>query len=160
MFNVLVLCTGNSARSILAEAILSRDGAGRMQAWSAGSNPTGLVNPAALRLLEAKGQPTRGYRSKSWDEFSAPGAPKMDLVVTVCSSAAGEVCPVWPGAPLRCHWGVEDPAAAPTDQIDFAFRQAYHRLSSYIHAFLALPFETMSRDALQRELDRIGAGRR
>jgi protein-tyrosine-phosphatase len=156
MFNILVLCTGNSARSILAEAILNRDGAGRVQAWSAGSNPTGVVNPAALRLIGAKGLPTRGYRSKSWDEFAAPGAPVMDLVVTVCSAAAGEVCPVWPGAPLRAHWGVDDPAIAPPDQIDMAFRLAYHRLASRINALLALPFETMKRDALQAALDRIG----
>jgi len=156
MFNILVLCTGNSARSILAEAILNRDGAGRVQAWSAGSNPTGVVNPAALRLIESKGLPTRGYRSKSWDEFAAPGAPEMDLVVTVCSSAAGEVCPVWPGTPLRAHWGVDDPAAAPADQVDMAFRLAYHRLSSHINAFLALPFESLKRPALQATLDRIG----
>jgi protein-tyrosine-phosphatase len=156
MFNILVLCTGNSARSILAEAILNRDGAGRVQAWSAGSNPTGVVNSAALRLLEAKGLPTRGYRSKSWDEFAAPGAPEMDLVVTVCSAAAGEICPVWPGAPLRAHWGVDDPAIAPPDQIDMAFRLAYQRLSARIGALLALPFEAMKRPALQAALDRIG----
>lgn len=156
MFNILVLCTGNSARSILGEAILNRDGAGRVRAWSAGSNPTGLVNPGALRLLEAKGLPTQGYRSKSWDEFAAPGAPVMDMVITVCSSAAGEVCPVWPGAPLRCHWGVDDPAAAPRDQIDTAFQVAYHLLSARIHAFLALPFETMDHETLQHHLDRIG----
>jgi protein-tyrosine-phosphatase len=158
MFNILVLCTGNSARSILAEAILNRDGAGRVRAWSAGSNPAGLVNPAAIRLLEAKGLPTRGYRSKSWNEFAAPGAPAMDLVVTVCASAAGEVCPVWPGAPLTCHWGVDDPAAAPPDQIDTAFRIAYHRLSSRINDFLALPFETLDREALRQRLDLIGKG--
>jgi len=158
MFNILVLCTGNSARSILAEAILNREGAGRVQAWSAGANPTGVVNPAALRLIEAKGLPTRGYRSKSWDEFAAPGAPRMDLVVTVCSAAAGEVCPAWPGAPLRAHWGIDDPAIAPPDQIDMAFRLAYHRLSSRINALLALPFETMKRDVLQAALDRIGHG--
>jgi arsenate reductase len=157
MFNVLVLCTGNSARSILAEAIFNRDGAGRVQAWSAGSNPTGTVNRGALRLLAAKGLPTTGYRSKSWDEFAAPGAPEMDLVVTVCSSAAGEVCPIWPGAPLRCHWGVDDPAAAPPDQIDVAFQIAYHLLSARINALLALPFETMERDTLQARLDSIGA---
>jgi len=145
MFNVLILCTGNSARSILAEAIFNRDVAGRVQAWSAGSNPTGVVNPAALRLLAAKGLPARGYRSKSWDEFASPGAPQMDLVVTVCGSAAGEV---WPGAPLRCHWGVDDPAAAPPDQIDVAFQIAYHRLSARINAFLALPFEAMEPNAL------------
>jgi len=158
MFNILVLCTGNSARSILAEAILNREGAGRVQAWSAGANPTGVVNPAALRLIEAKGLPTRGYRSKSWDEFAAPGAPRMDLVVTVCSAAAGEVCPAWPGAPLRAHWGIDDPAIAPPDQIDMAFRMAYHRLSARINALLALPLETLKRPELQTALDRIGHG--
>jgi protein-tyrosine-phosphatase len=156
MFNVLILCTGNSARSILAEAIFNRDGAGRVRAWSAGSNPTGTVNPATLRLLAAKRLPARGYRSKSWDEFAAPGAPRMSLVVTVCASVAGEACPVWPGAPLRCHWGVDDPAAAPPDQIGVAFQIAYHRLSARINAFLALPFETMDRETLQAALDRIG----
>ena len=155
MFNILVLCTGNSARSILAEAIFNRDGAGRVQAWSAGSNPTGLVNPGATRLLAAKGFPTRGYRSKSWNEFAAAGAPEMDMVVTVCSSAAGEVCPVWPGTPLRCHWGIDDPAAAPADQIDTAFQIAYHLLSARINAFLALPFETMKPDALHARLARL-----
>ncbi len=129
MFNILILCTGNSARSILAEAIFNRDGAGWVQAYSAGSNPTGLVHPAALRLLATKGLATRGYRSKSWHEFAAPGAPEMDLVVTVCAAAAGERCPVWPGAPLSCHWAVDDPASAPPDQIGAAFQIAYHRLS-------------------------------
>ncbi len=156
MFNILILCTGNSARSILAEEIFNRDGEGWVKAWSAGSNPTGLVHPAALRLLAAKGLPARGYRSKSWDEFAAPGAPEMDLVVTVCAAAAGEVCPVWPGAPLRCHWGIDDPAGAPPDQIGAAFEIAYHRLSVRINAFLALPFETLDGDSLQARLDRIG----
>lgn len=157
MLNVLILCTGNSARSILAEAILNRDGAGRVRAWSAGSNPTGVVNPAALRLLEAKGLTARGLRSKSWDEFAAPGAPEMDVVVTVCSSAAGEVCPVWPGTPLRAHWGIDDPATAPPDQIGMAFQISYHQLSARINALLALPFETLSRETLQARLDRIGS---
>ncbi len=158
MFNILVLCTGNSARSILAEAIFNRDGAGWVKAYSAGSNPTGVVHPAALRLLAAKGLPVRGYRSKGWDEFAAPGAPRMDLVIMVCSAAAGEVCPVWPGAPLRCHWGVDDPAGAPPDQIGAAFQIAYHSLSARINAFLALPFETLDGDSLQARLDRIGEG--
>ena len=156
MFNILVLCTGNSARSILAEAVLNHDGAGRVAAHSAGSNPTGRVNPAAIRMLERRGLPVQGYRSKSWDEFAADGAPEMNLVVTVCGSAAGEVCPTWPGVPLRAHWGVEDPAAAPPDQIDMAFQVAFHLLSARIHAFLALPFETMTRDVLQAHLNRIG----
>jgi protein-tyrosine-phosphatase len=158
MFNILVLCTGNSARSILAEAIFNRDGGEWVEAYSAGSNPTGLVHPAALRLLAAKNLPTRGYRSKSWHEFAAPGAPHMDLVVTVCSSAAGEICPVWPGAPLRCHWGIDDPAGAPRDQIGAAFEIAYHRLSVCINAFLALPFETLDGESLQARLHHIGEG--
>jgi arsenate reductase len=156
MFNILILCTGNSARSILAEAIFNRDGAEWVKAYSAGSNPAGLINPGALRLLVAKGLPTRGYRSKSWYEFAAPGAPEMDLVITVCASAASEICPVWPGAPLTCHWGMEDPASAPPDQIGAAFQIAYHRLSIRINAFLALPFETLTGASLQARLDRIG----
>lgn len=157
MYHVLILCTGNSARSILAEAILNRDGAGRVQAYSAGSNPTGRVNPGATRMLERRGIASDGYRSKSWDEFAAPGAPKMDLVVTVCASAAGEVCPVWPGAPMTTHWGVEDPAAAPEEQIDLAFQVAYHRLSARMNAFLALDFETMDKSELKARLTDIGA---
>ena len=156
MFNILVICTGNSARSILAEAILNRDGAGRVVAHSAGSNPTGIVNPGALRLLARKGLSAEGYRSKSWDEFAAPGAPDMDMIVTVCASAAGEVCPHWPGAPMSTHWGVDDPATAPEDQIDLAFQIAYHRLSARINAFLALPFETMPPDDLKPHLLTIG----
>ena len=155
MRNILVLCTGNSARSILAEAVLNRDGAGRVRAYSAGSNPAGRVNPGAVRLLEHLGLPTEGYRSKSWDEFAVPGAPQMDLVITVCDSAAGETCPVWPGAPLTAHWGVDDPAAAPEDEIDRAFRVAYHRLSARINAFLALPFEDTDRADLKARLDAI-----
>lgn len=153
--NILVLCTGNSARSILAEAILNRDGAGRVQAWSAGSNPTGQVNPGALHLLQRLGLVTKGYRSKSWDEFTAPGAPRMDLVITVCAQAAGETCPIWPGTPLTAHWGIEDPAGAPPDQVDMAFRAAYHRLSERINAFLALPFESMDRGTLENRLQEI-----
>lgn len=156
MYHVLVLCTGNSARSILAEAILARDGAGRIRAHSAGSNPTGRINPAALKLLERRGLPTAGLRSKSWNEFASPGAPEMDLVITVCASAAGEVCPIWPGAPLTAHWGIDDPASAPADQIDLAFQIAYHRLSARINAFLALPFEEMTPEQLKPRLAAIG----
>ena len=156
MLNILVLCTGNSARSILAEAIWNRDGTGRVQAWSAGSNPTGQVNAAALLLLEAKGLGTAGLRSKSWDEFVAPGAPKMDVVITVCASAAGETCPVWPGTPVTAHWAMEDPAAAPIDQLDLAFRAAYHRLSQRINAALALALEDMDRATLADALRDIG----
>ncbi|MEM1163046.1 MAG: arsenate reductase ArsC [Pseudomonadota bacterium] len=156
MFNILILCTGNSARSILAEAIFTRDGARRVQAFSAGSNPTGRVNPGAIRLLERRGLTTEGYRSKSWDEFARDGAPEMNLVVTVCGSAAGEICPVWPGTPLSAHWGIADPAAAPPDQIDLAFQEAYHQLSVRINAFLALPFEDLDGVALKAKLDAIG----
>ena len=155
MRNILVLCTGNSARSILAEAVLNRDGAGRVQAHSAGSRPAGRVNPGAVRLLERLGLSAAGYRSKSWDEFTAAGAPQMDLVITVCDSAAGETCPVWPGAPITTHWGVDDPAAAPEAGIDQAFRAAYHRLSARINAFLALDFEDMDRADLKARLDAI-----
>ena len=156
MFNILVLCTGNSARSILAEAILNRDGAGRTRAFSAGSNPVGRVNPGALRLLERRGLPVDGYRSKSWDEFTGPGAPGLDLVITVCDSAARDTCPIWRGAPLQTHWGVPDPALAPEDQVDLAFQAAYHRLSARINAFLALPFETMKTQDLLPKLAKIG----
>ena len=155
MRHILILCTGNPARSILAEAVLNRDGAGRARAYSAGSKPAGRVNPGAVRLLERLGLPTEGYRSKSWDEFAATGAPRIDLVITVCDSAAGEVCPVWPGAPITTHWGVDDPAAAPEAEIDRAFRAAYHRLSARINAFLALPFEDMDRTDLKARLDAI-----
>ncbi|MEM7188530.1 MAG: arsenate reductase ArsC [Pseudomonadota bacterium] len=156
MFNILILCTGNSARSILAEAIFNRDSAGRVQAFSAGSNPTGAVNGGALRLLQRRGMLTDGYRSKSWDEFTAAGAPEMNLVITVCNAAANEVCPVWPGTPLSAHWGVADPASAPPDQIDLAFQEAYHRLSARINAFLAVPFEQIDGVALKAQLDAIG----
>lgn len=156
MFNVLILCTGNSARSILAEAIFNRDGADRVRAYSAGSNPTGQVNPGALRLLEKKGLPVTGYRSKSWDEFATPGAPEMDLVITVCTGAAGEICPIWPGAPISAHWDVSDPATAPADQIDLAFELAYHRLNERISAMLALPFQTMDKPTLAARLDAMG----
>lgn len=157
MYNILVLCTGNSTRSILAEAILNRDGAGRVKAWSAGSNPTGRVNPGTLRLLDRRGLSTEGFRSKSWNEFSATGAPNMDLIVTVCASAAGEICPTWPGAPMTAHWGVDDPATAPADQIDLAFQVAYHRLSARINAFLALPFERLAPADLKPQLAAIGS---
>ncbi len=156
MFNVLILCTGNSARSILAEAIFNHEGAGRVSAFSAGSNPTGQVNPAALRILKKKGLRTNGYRSKSWDEFMAKGAPRMGLVVTVCASAAGEVCPIWPGAPLTANWTVDDPATAAGDQVDLAFQHAWHRLSARINAFLALEFETMDYVELKARTIAIG----
>jgi arsenate reductase len=152
--NILVLCTGNSARSILLEAILNRLGAAHgIRAWSAGSKPTGKVHPQSIRLLQSLGYPKEGLRSKSWDEFAAVGATEMDLVITVCGSAAGETCPFWPGAPLRTHWGVEDPAAAPQSEWPGAFDAAYAKLLSRAEAFLAL---TSAQRRNPAELLRIG----
>lgn len=135
--NILVLCTGNSARSILLEALLNARGVGRVTAYSAGSQPAGRVHPQSLRLLAAEGIETASARSKSWDEFAAPGAPVMDAVITVCGSAAEETCPIWPGAPVRAHWGLEDPAAAAEADWDAAFRTAYAILDRRAEAFLA-----------------------
>ncbi|MEW2913528.1 arsenate reductase ArsC [Leisingera sp. JC11] len=154
--NILVLCTGNSARSILLESIFNTLGAGRTRAFSAGSNPTGKVHPQSLVLLEELGHDTAGARSKSWDEFAEADAPEMDMVITVCASAAGETCPVWPGAPVRAHWGVEDPAAAEQPEWDSAFRTAYATLEKRAKALLELPFETMSPAELSQQLKRIG----
>ena len=157
-WNILVLCTGNSARSILAEALFNALGGGRVRAFSAGSRPAGKVNPFALELLEEQGLDTAGLRSKSWDEFAAPGAPELDLVVTVCGNAAGETCPVWPGNFLRAHWGVDDPAAAVGSDDDkrAAFMKAYAALAERILMFLSLSFEDMDRAELQQHLDEIG----
>lgn len=154
--NILVLCTGNSARSILLESILHTAGAGRVRAYSAGSHPTGAVHPLALKLLRSLGHDTSAARSKSWDEFAASGAPEMDLVITVCSAAAGEVCPIWPGAPLRAHWGVDDPAAATPAEQEQAFRKAYDRLNHRAQVLLDLPLETMMPDDLRPHLARMG----
>ncbi len=134
--NVLFLCTGNSARSILAEAILNRDGAGRYRAFSAGSHPKGKVHPAALKLLAEAGLSTDGFRSKSWDEFASPDAPKFDLIVTVCDNAAGEVCPIWPGKPAKAHWGIPDPATVEGRGQRDAFLAAYRSLEDRISNFL------------------------
>ena len=157
-WNILVLCTGNSARSILAEALFNALGGGRVRAFSAGSQPAGRVNPFALALLEAQGLETAGLRSKSWDEFAAPGAPALDLVVTVCGNAANETCPVWPGDFLRAHWGVDDPAAVAgsDDGKRAAFMKAYALLAERILTFLSLSFETLDRAELQKHLDEIG----
>ena len=157
MFNILILCTANSARSILAEAILNRLGEGRFGAYSAGSHPRGVPNPRALELLASLGYSTGSLRSKSWDEFAAPGAPKMDLVITVCDSAAGEACPYWPGAPLKAHWGIPDPAGVPGDAEAerAAFRLAHDRLQARFKALVALPVEAMSKDALNLRLAAI-----
>lgn len=155
--NILVLCTGNSARSILLEAILNRHGATEgVRAFSAGSRPAGQVHPQSLRLLAERGYPTDGLRSKSWDEFAGPDAPVMDAVITVCGSAAGETCPFWPGAPVRAHWGVEDPAAASPDAQPMAFDGAYGKLLARANAFLAARPSTMDRTQLQATLSRIG----
>ncbi|NSY38884.1 arsenate reductase ArsC [Leisingera sp. ANG59] len=154
--NILVLCTGNSARSILLESIFKTLGAGRIRAYSAGSNPTGKVHPQSLVLLGELGYGTVGARSKSWDEFAGAEAPEMDVVITVCASAAGETCPVWPGAPVRAHWGVEDPAAADQPEWDKAFRTAYITLEKRAKALLELPIETMPSTELSQKLKRIG----
>ncbi|MDE2182306.1 MAG: arsenate reductase ArsC [Alphaproteobacteria bacterium] len=159
-YNVLFLCTGNSARSILAEAFLNAEGRGRFHAFSAGSFPKGTVHPGALRLLRESGLPTEGLRSKSWDEFAAPGAPAMDFIFTVCDNAAGEVCPVWPGLPVSAHWGIPDPAAV-TEGEDAqmkAFREALRLLQNRIRLFIALPFDKLDRIALKAHLDSIGKG--
>ncbi len=157
-YNVLFLCTGNSARSILAEGILRKDGQGRFMAYSAGSQPKGTVNPLALRMLEAHGYPTDGYRSKSWDEFAAPGAPVMDFVLTVCNSAAGEACPVWPGHPSFAHWGIEDPAAVDSTDVERgkAFVRAFQFLKRRIDTFLHLPLASLDRFTIGTRLQAIG----
>ena len=156
--NVLFLCTGNSARSILAEAIVNAHGRGRFRGFSAGSHPTGRVNPFALELLERQRLPTDGLRSKAWDEFAAPGAPQLDFVFTVCDNAAGEVCPIWPGQPISAHWGVEDPAAVEgsDEQKRKAFFHAFNFLQRRISIFVNLPLDKLDRVALQRKLDDIG----
>jgi arsenate reductase len=160
-YNVLFLCTGNSARSIMAEALLSRFGAGKFNAYSAGSQPKGAVHPHALRLLERSNFKMAGFRSKAWDEFAKPGAPALDFVFTVCDNAAGEVCPIWPGQPMTAHWGVPDPAAAEGSDADIAraFLDAYGRLSNRISVFVSLPFEGLDRLSLQSRLDAIGKTR-
>lgn len=158
VYNVLFLCTGNSARSILGEVILNKIGEGKFKAYSAGSHPTGKVNPHALKVLERLGFPTDGLRSKSWDEFSQPGAPHLDFVFTVCDNAANEVCPVWPGQPMTAHWGIPDPAAVEGDDamIDLAFREAFGTLKRRIELFACLPVRKLDRIALKRRVDEIG----
>ena len=162
IYNVLFLCTGNTARSILAESILRQDGAGRFNAHSAGSHPKGVVNPFALKVLDSFGYPTGGLRSKPWDEFAAPGAPVMDFVFTVCDDAAGETCPVWPGHPVTAHWGIQDPAAedGPDIRKEAAFVTAFRALRNRIGAFAALPLrglDTVTLHARLRDIGRAGA---
>jgi len=157
-YNVLFLCTGNSARSILAEAILNQKGKPHFTAYSAGSHPAGRVNPGALKALEAAKLPTAGLRSKGWDEFAKPDSPKMNFVFTVCDNAANEICPVWPGQPMTAHWGVPDPAVVTgtPEQIDRTFRDAFVVLERRIGLFLSLPFSSLDQLALRTELSRIG----
>lgn len=157
-FNVLFLCTGNSARSILAEALLNALGEGRFIAHSAGSQPAGRLNPFALAQLEKSGLPTTGYRSKLWDEFAGPDAPAIDFIFTVCDNAAGEACPIWPGKPISAHWGIPDPAAVEGSDDDKAraFALAYQQLTNRIRRFCALPIETLDAASLKRELAEIG----
>jgi len=158
IYNVLFLCTGNSARSIIAEAILNRLGAGRFKAYSAGSHPKDRVNPRTLALLKRLNHATEGFRSKSWDEFAAPGAPRLDFVFTVCDQAAQEVCPIWPGQPMTAHWGVPDPAAAEGTEAELglAFSEAYRQLNNRISIFVSLPLARLDRLALKKRLDEIG----
>lgn len=155
---VLVLCTGNSARSILGEVLFNRFGEGRVRAYSAGSRPAGAVNPGALRLLAREGIDASGLRSKSWSEFAEPGAPPIDIVITVCGSAAGEACPAFPGRAIRAHWGLADPAGVTggEEAEDAAFSDTWRFLTERVEAFLALPFETMPEEELQRALGDIG----
>jgi len=156
--NVLFLCTGNSTRSIMAEAVLNRMGKGRFRAFSAGSHPTGVVNPSALEALRSNGIGTEGLRSKSWDEFARPDAPVMDFVFTVCDKAAAEQCPVWPGKPVTAHWGIEDPAAfvGAEDKVRAKFRAVLSHLTRRIELFVALPIESLQQSSLRDELSRIG----
>jgi arsenate reductase len=157
-YNVLFLCTGNSARSIMAEAILNQKGKPNFTAYSAGSHATGRVNPFALKQLETARLPTLNLRSKNWDEFARPGKPQMDFVFTVCDQAAKEVCPVWPGRPMTAHWGVPDPGvvAGSPEQIERAFRDAFSVLDRRIGLFLCLPLSSLDKLALKKEIDRIG----
>ncbi len=158
-FNVLFLCTGNTARSVLAEGILRKLGAEHFNAFSAGSQPKGVVNPFALKVLAAQDYPADGYRSKSWDEFASADAPKMDFVFTVCDSAAGEACPYWPGNPMTAHWGIEDPAAVEGTDIkkERAFNEAFRFMKNRISAFVALPLNKLDEMSLQGHLKKIGS---
>jgi arsenate reductase (thioredoxin) len=157
-YNVLFLCTGNSARSIMAEAIMNHKGRPNFIAYSAGSYPSGSIRPEALKLLELAHLPTKGLRSKNWDEFAKPGAPEMNFVFTVCDNAAKEVCPVWPGQPMTAHWGIPDPAAAAgtPEQIERAFRYAFMILDRRINLLLCLPLSSLDKLAIKKEIDRIG----
>ena len=161
IYNVLFLCTGNSARSIMAESILNRVGRGRFRAFSAGSQPKGEVHPDALRRLQNQDYPTEGLRSKGWEEFSEPGAPEMDFVFTVCDNAANEVCPIWPGHPATAHWGLPDPAAVKGNEAErqLAFAETMRSLHNRISLFVNLPTRSLDKLSLQRRLDEIGEGK-
>jgi len=158
IYNVLFLCTGNTARSVLAEGILRKEGAGRFNAYSAGSQPKGVVNPFALKVLGDQGYPTDGFRSKNWDEFAVPGAPVMDFVFTVCDSAAGEACPLWPGQPMTAHWGIPDPAAVDGTDLEkeAAFVTAFKQMRNRITVFTALPLKSIDAMSLNAKLKEIG----
>jgi arsenate reductase len=160
-YNVLFLCTGNTARSILAESIMNREGGGKFVAYSAGSFPKGEVNPHAISLLQHLNYKTDHLRSKSWDEFATPDSPHFDFIITVCDNAAGEVCPIWPGQPLKAHWGVPDPAAVDGDEaiVALAFADAYRQLNNRISLFVNLPIAELDRLALQQHMDKIGTTR-
>ena len=157
-FNVLFLCTGNSARSILAEAIINQIGGDKFKGFSAGSTPKGAVQPQALNLLKSMGVDVSNFRSKPWDEFAVPGAPRLDFVITVCDDAAGEICPVWPGQPITAHWGMPDPAAVPGSPaaIALAFAGTYRMLNNRIRLFASLPIESLDKLAIKRRMDDIG----
>jgi len=157
-YTILVLCTGNSARSIMGEALFNMLGAGRFKAYSAGSHPSGTVNPFALEQVRALGYPVEGLRSKSWDEFAAPGAPQMDFIVTVCDNAAGEVCPLWPGQPVTAHWGFPDPAAVEGTDAEKreAFARTLRQMRTRVQLFLNLPLETLDRMAIENRMKAIG----
>ena len=157
-FNILFLCTGNSARSVIAEALMNKEGRGRFKAYSAGSMPTGRVNPHALAITRALGFEDPEFRSKSWDEFAQPGAPPLDFIITVCDNAAGEVCPIWPGQPMTAHWGVPDPAAATGSpaEISAAFAETARLMGNRIRIFLSLPLASIDRMSLQTKLREIG----
>lgn len=158
VYNTLVLCTGNSARSIMAEGLINTMGHGRFQAYSAGSHPHGQVNPYAIERVAAIGYDTAACRSKSWDEFALPTSPKMDFVITVCDNAAGEVCPIWPGQPITAHWGFEDPAAVTGDDATKrrAFEKIFHQIMNRVQLFVNLPLKTLDARSLKREMDAIG----
>lgn len=158
IYNVLILCTGNSARSIMAEALINTMGQGRFRAYSAGSHPTGKVNPFAVEKVESVNYPTESLRSKSWDEYATPDAPKMDFIITVCDNAAGEMCPVWPGQPISAHWGFEDPAAVEGTDAEKrrAFEQTFRHMMNRVRLFVNLPLKMLGQTAIKRELANIG----